>query len=85
MAVEDRGPRRDLPERYGPWQTVYHRFNAMRRDGLLGRMLERLQARRNAEGLIDPDLCCVDATVTRAAQAAAGAATAAEKKSSASR
>ena len=85
VAVEDRGPRRDLPERYGPWQMVYHRFNAMRRDGLLGRMLERLQARLNAEGLIDPDLCCVDATVIRAARAAAGAATAAEKKSSASR
>ena len=40
-------PWRDLPERYGPWQTVYHRFNAMRRGGLLDRLLGRLQARLN--------------------------------------
>ncbi len=73
-------PWRDLPERYGPWQTVYHRYNAMRRDGLLGRMLERLQARLNAGGLIDPELWCVDGTVIRAARAAAGAVAAPKKK-----
>ena len=49
-------PWRDLPERYGPWQTVYHRFNAMRRGGLLDKLLGRLQARLNAAGLIDADL-----------------------------
>jgi transposase len=73
-------PWRDLPERYGPWQTVYHRFNAMRRGGLLGRVLERLQARLNAEGLIDPELWCIDGTVIRAARAAAGAVAAPKKK-----
>ncbi len=73
-------PWRDLPERYGPWRTVYHRFNAMRRDGLLGRMLERLQARLNSGGLIDPELWCIDGTVIRAARAAAGAVAAPEKK-----
>jgi transposase len=46
-------PWRDLPDRYGPWQTVYHRFNAMRKSGLLDRILEHLQARLNADGLID--------------------------------
>lgn len=25
-------PWRDLPERYGPWQTCYHRFNAWAKD-----------------------------------------------------
>ena len=66
-------PWRDLPEGYGPWQTVYHRFNALRLSGLLGRLLERLQARLNAAGLIDPGLFCIDGTVIRAARAAAGA------------
>ena len=66
-------PWRDLPERYGPWQTVYHRYNALRRSGGLDRILERLQARLNAEGLIDAELFCVDGTSIRASRAAAGA------------
>jgi transposase len=73
-------PWRDLPERYGPWQTVYHRFRALRRSGLLDRILERLQARLNAEGLIDAELWCIDGTVIRAARAAAGAVRAPKKK-----
>jgi transposase len=44
-------PCRDLTERYGPWQTAYHRYNAMRRSSLLERILGRLQARLNAEGV----------------------------------
>ena len=43
-------PWRDLPERYGPWQTVYHRFNSLRRSGLLDRLIERLQLRLNEQG-----------------------------------
>ena len=66
-------PWRDLPERYGPWQTVYHRFNALRRSGLLDRMLERLQVQLGAAGLIDTDLFCIDGTSVRASRAAAGA------------
>jgi transposase len=67
-------PWRDVPERYGPWQTVYHRFNSMRKAGLLDRIIERLQLRLNEEGLIDPDLFCIDGTNVRASRAAAGAA-----------
>jgi len=74
-------PWRDLPERYGPWQTVYHRFNQMRQSGLLDRILQRLQLRLNEAGLIDPDLWCIDGTNVRAARAAAGA----SKKKSAAR
>jgi transposase len=73
-------PWRDLPERYGPWQTIYDRFNSSRKSGLLERILERLQARLNAAGLIDVELFCIDGTVIRAGRAAAGAARDAEKK-----
>ena len=67
-------PWRDLPDRYGPWQTVYHRFNALRQSGLLDRIVGRLQLRLDEAGLIDPDLFCIDGTTVRAARAAAGAA-----------
>src|SRR6185312_8810516 len=49
-------PWRDLPERYGPWQTVHARFSELRRSGVLDRILARLQLELNAAGLIDPDL-----------------------------
>jgi transposase len=65
-------PWRDLPERYGPRQTIYHRFNALRKSGTLDRVLERPQARPNAEGLIDAGLFCVDGTSIRAGRAASG-------------
>lgn len=67
-------PWRDLPERYGAWETVYGRFRQYRRDGVLDRVLERLQLRLNAEGYIDWDLWCVDGTSIRATRAAGGAA-----------
>src|SRR3954447_25684376 len=67
-------PWRDLPERYGPWQTVYDRFSKMRQSGLLDRILARLQFRLNEAGLIDPDLFCIDGTNVRPARAPAGAA-----------
>ena len=73
-------PWRDVPERYGPWQTVYDRFSKMRRTGLLDRVVERLQLRLNERGLIDPELFCIDGTNVRASRAAAGAA---KKKSTA--
>ena len=72
-------PWRDLPERYGPWQTVYHRFNKMRKNGLIDRLLERLRAWLNAERLIDAELWCIDGTVIRAARAAGGAVSLAKK------
>jgi len=65
-------PWRDLPERYGPWQTVYEWFSRWRRDGTWDRMLEALQIRLDREGRIDWDLWCVDGTNVRASRAAAG-------------
>ena len=66
-------PWRDIPERYGPWQTIYDRFNRYRKNGLLDRMLQELQIRLDAQGLIDWDLWCVDGSSIRASRAAAGA------------
>ncbi len=63
---------RDLPDRYGPWQTVYGLFRRWQRDGTWKRILTRLQARADAEGLITWDVS-VDSTVARAHQHAAGA------------
>jgi transposase len=34
-------PWRDLPERHGPWQTCYHRFNAWAKDGNVGPRFDR--------------------------------------------
>jgi transposase len=64
---------RELPERYGPWQTVYGRFRRWRRDGLLDRVLRRLQVRLDERGRIDWDLFCIDGTNVRASRSAAGA------------
>ena len=66
-------PWRDLPERFGPWQTVYHHFAKWRRDGVFARILEALQIRLDQKGLLDWDLWCVDGASVRAARAAAGA------------
>src|SRR4051795_11089176 len=49
-------PWRDLPQRYGPWQTVYDRFNQMRHSGLLDRIRARLPLPLNEAGRIDPAL-----------------------------
>jgi len=67
-------PWRDLPDHYGPYQTVFHRFNAWRKDGTLDRILERLHLKLDREGRIDWDLWCIDGTNIRATRAASGAA-----------
>ena len=64
-------PWRDLPERYGPWQTAYNRFNRWRKDGTFDAILERLQMRLDEEGRIDWDLWMVDGSSVRAHASAA--------------
>ena len=67
-------PWRDLPrETYGPWQTVYERFNRWSKDGTWGRLLEALHVRLDARGKIDWGLFCIDGGSVRASRAAAGA------------
>ncbi|MGA5148336.1 IS5 family transposase [Streptomyces griseoincarnatus] len=61
---------RDLPERYGPWQTIYTRFRRYAIDGVFTRALQQIQARADAAGDIDW-LVQIDSTIVRAHQHAA--------------
>ncbi|MER5450531.1 IS5 family transposase [Streptomyces sp. NPDC002766] len=61
---------RDLPERYGPWQTVYTRFRRYALDGVFTRALQQIQAGADAVGDIDW-LVQIDSTIVRAHQHAA--------------
>ncbi|WP_405670197.1 IS5 family transposase [Streptomyces sp. NBC_00055] len=63
---------RDVPERYGSWQTLYTRFRRWALDGTFTRMLRAVQTQKDASGDIDW-LVSVDSTITRAHQHAAGA------------
>jgi transposase len=66
-------PWRDLPERFGPWQTVYDHFSKWRKSGVFAAIVEALQIKLDQAGLIDWDLWCVDGAIVRATRAAAGA------------
>src|SRR5690554_7467375 len=57
---------RDLPERYGPWKTVYDRFRQWRDDGTFEAILARLQLRLREDGLMDLDTWMIDSTSIRA-------------------
>ena len=65
-------PWRDVPERYGPWQTCYDRFVRWRRDGTWDRLLAHAQAKSDAVGDVVWEVS-VDSTAARAHQHAAGA------------
>ncbi|WP_431727846.1 IS5 family transposase [Verrucosispora sp. TAA-831] len=67
-------PWRDVPECYGPWQTVYGLFRRWQRAGVWQRFVTGLQTRADAAGLITWDVS-VDSTIARAHQHAAGART----------
>lgn len=69
-------PWRDLPARFGPWQTVFNRHRRWSGDGTWERVLAELQ--RGSDGqVLDLESgewqVAVDATVVRAHQHAAGA------------
>ena len=66
-------PWRDLPERYGPWETVYSRFRRWQQAGVWARVLAALQADADASGELDWGLHFVDGTTVRAHPHAAGA------------
>src|SRR5436309_652436 len=63
-------PWRDLPERYGPWESVYTRFRRWRLAGVWDRVLAAVQTEAAAEGKLD---WSVHFLVIRAHQHAAGA------------
>lgn len=61
-------PWRDLPrERFGPWQTVWKRFNSYSRRGVWDKILARLLAEADAAGEIEWTVS-IDSTIARAHQ-----------------
>ena len=66
-------PWRDLPERFGPWQTVYDHFRKWRKSGVFAAIIDALQVKLDDQGLIDWELWCVDGASVRGSRAAAGA------------
>jgi transposase len=59
-------PWRDLPERYGPYTTVYNRFNRWARAGVWVRVFETLAAKSPGS------MALIDSSIIRAHQHAAG-------------
>jgi len=66
-------PWRDLPDEFGPWQTVYHRFNTWRKDGVWTAICDTLVTQTHQAGALDHSLWCMDGSSVRAHPAAAGA------------
>ena len=66
-------PWRDLPERFGPWRTVYARFRRWQQAGVWDRVFATLQAEADGRGKVDWVLHFLDGTTVRAHQHAAGA------------
>lgn len=65
-------PWRDLPDRYGEWQTVYDRFRTWTEDGTLDRILDRLQKELDLREEIDWEQLGAYGTTVPASRAAAG-------------
>ena len=60
-------PWRDLPERFGKWNTVYRRFRRWSEKGLFCTVLEAMM------GDMDLDVAMIDGTYIKAHQHSAGA------------
>ena len=71
---------RDMPERYGRWQTVYGRYRRWVREGLFDALLKKLHVRLDEEGRIDWSVFDIDGSSIRAHRAAAGASSVSKKK-----
>jgi transposase len=63
---------RDLPERFGPWQTVWKRHHRFANDGTWDRLLATVQADADNAGELDWNVS-VDSSVVRAHQHSATA------------
>lgn len=60
-------PWRDLPERYGPWETAYNRFQKWIDDGILDNIFRVLKLEAELEKL------SIDTSIVQAYQHSAGA------------
>jgi transposase len=65
-------PRRDVPDRYGPWETLYKRFARWQTDGTWARIQASLHTQADGAGELDWE-AQIDSSVVRAHQHAAGA------------
>ena len=63
-------PWRYVPDRFGPWKTLWKRQARFSKDGTWDRILEQLLAQADAGGLIDWQLS-IDSTASRVHQHAA--------------
>lgn len=59
-------PWRDLPDVFGPWKTVFNRFNRWSKNGKWTRLFEALSTDR------DDEWHSIDSTINRVHQHAAG-------------
>ncbi len=59
-------PWRDLPERFGPWKSVFNRFDNWSKKGLWENIFKALQIE------VDDEFSIVDGTVVRAHQDSSG-------------
>ena len=73
-------PWRDMPERYGPWESIATRFYRWQKNGIWNQILEALQMIADNQGNLDWEIHYVDGTVIRAHQHAAGGKKGARKK-----
>ena len=55
---------RELPEKYGPWQTVYSKFRKWKREGVLEKVYKALSGDADMENL------SIDSTSIRVHQSA---------------
>jgi putative transposase len=69
-------PWRDLPEEFGPWQTVWKRHHRFSIDGTYQQMFDTVRSNYDIDGPDDlAELLSIDSSVVRAHQHAAGAPT----------
>ncbi len=66
-------PWRDVPDRYGKWQTVYERFKRYRDQSVFDAILRALHLKLAADGNLDYSTWMIDGTSVRASRVAAGA------------
>lgn len=65
--VRTGAPWRDVPERFGKWNSIYKRFNRWAEDGTWEKLLAEVQKQADAAGKIDW-VVSIDSTIARVHQ-----------------
>jgi transposase len=69
---------REVPERYGPWSTVYSRFRTWALAGVFQNLMDGLITEAAKRGQVGLELVSVDSTIVRAHQESSGLAVSGE-------